>query len=166
MSSAQTPIHQDSSRYFFCFGCELCRRFSPPMTLKWGQHVSEAQFGTTKEAAYQTLVRPQLEYAAMIYWHPYNDTETEKVVKVHISQVGLQAMAIPVASMTCWPSLEDRRLVFAVWPIPFLINTFAALKGSQFYFYFINFLFKDSLRYNVSCLTPAPRLLKIYQGIS
>ena len=22
-----------------------------------------------------------------------------------------------------------------VWPIPFLINTFAALKGSQFYFY-------------------------------
>ena len=68
-------------------------------------------------------------------------------------------MAIPVASMTCWPSLEDHRLVFAVWPIPFLItSTFAALKGSQFYFYFIHFLLKDSLRYNVSCLTPAPRL--------
>ena len=35
----------------------------------------------TKEVAYQTLVRPQLEYAAPI-WHPYNETETKKVEKV------------------------------------------------------------------------------------
>ena len=31
----------------------------------------------TKEAAYQTLVHPQLEYAAPI-WHPYNDIETKR----------------------------------------------------------------------------------------
>ena len=31
----------------------------------------------TKEVAYKTLVRPQLEHAAPI-WHPYNETETKK----------------------------------------------------------------------------------------
>ena len=33
-----------------------------------------------------------------------------------------------------------------VWPIPFLINTFTALKGSQFNFYlygYLNYLAKD-----------------------
>ena len=64
--------------------------------LEWGQHVSEISSKATKtlgflrrnlalapqhtkEVAYQTLVRPQLEYAAPI-WHPYN--EAEKVEKV------------------------------------------------------------------------------------
>ena len=35
----------------------------------------------TKEDAYKTSVRPQLEYAAPI-WHPYNETETKRVEKV------------------------------------------------------------------------------------
>ena len=35
----------------------------------------------TKEVAFKTLFRPQLEYAAPI-WHPHNDTETEKMEKV------------------------------------------------------------------------------------
>ena len=32
----------------------------------------------TKEVAYKTSVRPQLEYAAPS-WHPYNETQTAKV---------------------------------------------------------------------------------------
>ena len=66
--------------------------------LEWCQHVAEISSKATKalgflrrnlalaprhtkEVAYQTLVRPQLEYAAPI-WHPYNETETKKVEKV------------------------------------------------------------------------------------
>ena len=53
-----------------------------------------------KEAAYKTLVRPQLEYPTPI-WHPCSDTETDKVEKVlpggPASDGGTR-----VASTICW----------------------------------------------------------------
>ena len=66
--------------------------------LDWGQPVSENSCKATntmvflrrnlalaprhtKEIAYETLVRPQLEYAAPI-WHPYHETQIAQVEKV------------------------------------------------------------------------------------
>ena len=101
--------------------------------LEWGQHVSEISSKATKtlgflrrnlalapqhtkEIAYQTLVRPQLEYAAPI-WHPYNETETKKVEKVQKTAARwvcrrwhYTSSIDDILNDIDWPSLEDRRL--------------------------------------------------------
>ena len=99
--------------------------------LEWGQHVAEisskATLGFlrrslalaprhTKEVAYQTLVRPRLEYAAPI-WHPYNETETKNVEKVQKTAARCVCRRWHNTSSVDnmldeldWPSLEDRRL--------------------------------------------------------
>ena len=41
-----------------------------------------------------------------------------------------------VCGLVCWNQDILMIVETAVWPIPFLINVFAALKGSQFYFLF------------------------------
>ena len=85
----QTLEHVESAKYL---------GITTTDNLEWGQHVSGISCKATKslgflrrnlalapqhtkEVAYQTLARPQLEYAAPI-WHPYNETETKKVEKV------------------------------------------------------------------------------------
>ena len=101
--------------------------------LEWGQHVSEISSKATKtlgflrrnlalapqhtkEVAYQTLVRPQLEYAAPI-WHPYNETGTKKVEKVQktaarwVCRRWHNTSSIDdILNDLDWPPLEDRRL--------------------------------------------------------
>ena len=101
--------------------------------LEWGQHVSEVSCKATKtlgflrrklalaprhtkEVAYETLVRPQLEYAASV-WHPYNDNETEKVEKVQKTAARWTYMRWRNRSSVNdmldeleLPSLEDRRV--------------------------------------------------------
>ena len=98
-----------------------------------------------KEVAYQTLVRPQLEYAAPI-WHPYNETEMKKVEKVQ--KTAARWVCRRWHNTSCvddmlndldWPSLEDGRL-----------------KSSLTFFYKIHSgtVSLDKDKY----LTPAPRL--------
>ena len=99
----------------------------------------------TKEVAYQTLVRPQLEYAAPI-WHPYNETETKKVEKVQKTAAMWvcrrwhnKSSVDDMLNDLDWPSMEDRRL-----------------KSSLTFFYKIHSgtVSLDKDKY----LTPAPRL--------
>ena len=130
--------------------------------LEWGQHISESSCKATKtlgflrrnlalaprhtkEVAYKTLVRPQLEYAALI-WHPYNETETKNVEKVQKTAARCtcrrwhnKSSVDDILDELEWPSLEDHRV-----------------KSSLTFFYKIHSgtVSLDKDRY----LTPAPNL--------
>ena len=62
----------------------------------------------TKEVAYKTLVRPQLEDAAPI-WHPYDETQIQQVEKVQRTAVRwtCRRWKKQVVPATCWTNMSD-----------------------------------------------------------
>ena len=102
----------------------------------------------TKEVAYQTLVRPQLEYAAPI-WHPYNET-VEKVQKTAAGWVCRRwhntSSVDDMLDELEWPSLEDRRLNEV----------------------FLNIILRDSLRHSEDALKNSffPRTIPVWNCLS
>ena len=100
--------------------------------LDWGQNISKITCKATKtlgflrrnlalaprhtkEVAYKTLGRPQLEHVAPI-WHPYNETKTAKVEKVQRTATQWTCRRWRNTSSVSemldeleWPSLESRR---------------------------------------------------------
>ena len=66
------------SRYILRSNYVLTFEFNPDLFLRRNLALAPRH---TKEVAYKTLVRPQLEYAAPI-WHPYHETQIAQVEKV------------------------------------------------------------------------------------
>ena len=104
----------------------------------------------TKEVAYKTLVRPQLEYAAPI-WHPYHETQTEKVEKVQKTAARWTCRrwrnSSSVGDMLDeleWPSLQSRREWSSLYlnPAPNLRRT----RASHELQYTRQFAYSDALK--------------------
>ena len=62
----------------------------------------------TKEVAYKTLVRPQLEYTAPI-WHPHHETQIAQVEKLPGGSVG--DGEIQEVYAICWTNLSGYPLM-------------------------------------------------------
>ena len=131
-------------------------------SIDWGQHISEITCKATKtlgflrrnlalaprhtkEVAYKTLVRPQLEYAAPI-WHPYNETQTAKVEKVQKT----------AARWTCWRWRNSSSVGDMLDELEWPSLQFGRERSSLTFFYKIHFgtVSLDKDKY----LTPAPNL--------
>ena len=93
--------------------------------LDWGQHINNANSKATKTlgflrrnltlapketkvAAYQALVRPQLEYAAPV-WNPNHQTEIDRIEKVQRTAARWACRRWRNQRHLQWPELMERR---------------------------------------------------------
>ena len=153
--------------------------------LDWGQHISEISSKATKtlgflrcnlafaprhtkEAAYKTLVRPKLEYAAPI-WHPYHETQIGQVEKVQRTAARCQVAFLDASAFMCCPTLKIGKILFivgffllhlgkktyflALGTIPVTGVGFIARKITVQGFYFHAQTDRESLSFRIHCMS-------------
>ena len=107
------PLETAILRISTCFG-NLCKATNTMGFFGTSDNLALAP-RHTKDVAYKTLVRPQLEYAAPI-WHPYHDTHTAQVEKVQRTAARWTcrrwrntSSVVDMLDELEWSSLEARR---------------------------------------------------------